>query len=85
MSVDSIGQRPPVYHVSERIVETVAEKEDTKPTDLEPLFHAIDPDSLESLFRDSKPTNDDIHSVTFDYAGYQVTVCADGEIDLSQS
>ncbi|MDR9431077.1 MAG: HalOD1 output domain-containing protein [Natronomonas sp.] len=64
---------------SERIVRTVATEADSDPVELPPLYDAIDPDALDALVdRMSNGT------VSFAYAGYEVTVRGDESIDLDE-
>lgn len=59
------------------VVEAVADAEDVDPTDLDPpLGDVIDPDALESIFRDSNG------ELTFTYHGHRVTVEPAGTVDL---
>lgn len=53
------------------IVTRVAEREGTAPENLQPLYHVIETDALERLFRDTQGT------VTFAYLGYEITVTHD--------
>jgi len=66
-----------------RIVETVAANSNTPVTDLPPLFEAVDTDALEALF---SPSPDDPSrfegTVTFPYAGWRITVSADGSVTV---
>lgn len=70
--------------VSQRVTHAVAEETDTDPFDLDPLFDVIDPEGLNVLF---KPTNTGSQrttgSVAFEYAGCEVTVFADGAVDVT--
>ncbi|APX98460.1 HalOD1 output domain-containing protein [Natronorubrum daqingense] len=70
--------------VSQRVVSAVADATDTDPCELEPIFNAINPESLDSLF---EPTNGGASrangTIAFEYAGCDVTVSADGAIDVS--
>lgn len=54
---------------SHEIVDAVSSAEGVGPTDLPPLFEAIDPEALDALFRSDADVE-----VTFDYQGYEVTV-----------
>lgn len=68
---------------SERVVEAVADAEDADPLDLPPLFGAIDPDALDSLFSSRLGSGaSPIGEVSFSYGGYEVTVSADGRVTL---
>lgn len=64
--------------MSEAVVTTVAERENTDVCNLQtPLFDAIDPDALDSLFRNSNG------QVTFKYLDYLVTIDSDRNVALS--
>ncbi len=69
--------------LSSAVVHAVAEAEDADPLDLTPLYGAVDPDALDSLF-DSLASDGEasVDEVTFDYHGYGVTVAADGVVRL---
>jgi len=54
---------------SEAVVAAVAAQEDIDPMELPPLYGAVDPDALDALFADDRPGR-----VSFQYAGYEVTV-----------
>ena len=62
---------------SEAVVATVADRADADPTDLPPLYDAIDPDALDAIFRDGRPGR-----VSFEYAGYEVTVCGRDQVTV---
>ncbi|MFC5973134.1 HalOD1 output domain-containing protein [Halomarina salina] len=60
---------------SVRVVETVAEREQTSPLTLSPpLAEFVDPDALDALFETTSGT------VTFDAWGHRITVAADGTV-----
>lgn len=61
------------------VVAAVAERDGVETTDLPPLYGAIGPDILEIL-HDAEADSD--QRVTFDYAGYRITVSSDGSIVL---
>lgn len=62
------------------VLRTVAAVSNKTPTDLPPLYEAVDPDALEELMRsDSGQTIE----ATFPYFGYVITVRSDGEISVS--
>ncbi|USZ71800.1 HalOD1 output domain-containing protein [Natronosalvus halobius] len=70
--------------VSHRVVNAVARKEGIDPIDLEPLYHAIDPESLDRLFSVEAAADDRAaDELTFTFAGYRVTVSADGSVDVA--
>lgn len=62
--------------VTTHIVTAIAEREGVEPTALDTrLYEAIDPDALTTLVENAPDTG---LTVGFDYAGYRVTVVADG-------
>ncbi|WP_337652328.1 HalOD1 output domain-containing protein [Halomontanus rarus] len=64
----------PVYAV----VSAVAEAEGTDPVELPPLYEAIDSEALNDLFTGRAKST--VGKVTFQYAGYDVTVNGNGEV-----
>ena len=63
--------------LTHEVVSAVARAEGVDPADVEPpLFESVDIDAVESLFRDASG------HVTFEYAGYVVTVSSDGDVSL---
>lgn len=67
-----------VESVCERIVFTVADREGVDPLEIQdPLYEAINPDALETLFRESPGR------VTFPYMGYLVTVTHEQEVTIT--
>lgn len=63
--------------LSGSVLREIAAREGTDPADLPvPLYEAIDPDALDSLFRA------DGGRVTFTYYRYTVTVESDGTVTL---
>lgn len=66
--------------LSEAIVTAVAEREDAAPTEVPPLYDTIDPDALDRLFDGRRPGE-----VTFEYAGYEVTVRGPDRISIRES
>lgn len=70
----------PATTVSERVIHAIADREAVSPLDISPpLFDAIDPDALDRLYGDGR----DGITVVFEFAGYRVTVEADGHVDLA--
>ncbi|WP_254530076.1 HalOD1 output domain-containing protein [Natrinema gelatinilyticum] len=67
------------HTLSTRVIQTVAEREGVAPTDLPPLYDAIDPEALDSIF-----TAGQGHLV-FPYYGYRITVSGDGRLDVDDS
>lgn len=60
--------------VTSAVVEAVADHAGVCPTDLPPLYEAVDPGALEALLSRPGPIR-----VRFSYAGYRVTVLVDGD------
>lgn len=71
-------------HVSHRVVESVAAADGVDPIDLPPLYDAINPDALNTLFdpasTDGKST---VGELRFSYHGYDVRVTAGGVVTIS--
>ncbi|GAA0201040.1 HalOD1 output domain-containing protein [Haladaptatus pallidirubidus] len=75
----SIDDRPSI-----RVVNAIAEHEETTPTEIRPvLYDIIDPDALDSLFSETQLGNprSDGH-VSFEYDGHEVTVYSDSKIEI---
>lgn len=65
---------------STALVTAVADLDDESPLSLPPLYHAIDPDALESIFSPSQARGDPLaENVQFEYHGYHVRLTADGQ------
>jgi hypothetical protein len=62
---------------SERVVQGVSNLKSTDPLDLPPLYDSIDPEALGAVI-----DRMDEGEVVFTYAGTEVTVTADGVIDV---
>lgn len=79
--VDWSGDETPSYVA----VSLVADAEDVRPIDLEPLHSTIDPDALDQLF---VPTNGGDERtdgyIAFVFEGYHVTVYGDGEVSATE-
>lgn len=63
------------------IVETVAIAANREPTELDPLYEAVDPEALDTLIQ-SMETNSTVGdaTVTFAFDGHEVTVHRDGRV-----
>jgi len=71
--------------VSQRVVRALAEMTDTDPTDLTPLYGAIDPDSLDRLFDTvERAPNAPFGRVEFFAAGCRVEVSGDGTVEVTR-
>ncbi|RDI71819.1 HalOD1 output domain-containing protein [Halopelagius longus] len=75
----SLGQDEPL---SLTVVKTVADAEGVEPTALRPLYSAVDPDALDSLF-ESEGGPAFGGEVQFQYHGYEVCVHGDGRVTLT--
>ncbi|WP_276276169.1 MULTISPECIES: HalOD1 output domain-containing protein [Haloarcula] len=65
--------------VLEAVVQHVGEHTGRRPTDLPPLYEAVDPTVLEVLVASARQ-NETPLSVRFAYAGHAVTVDQDGAV-----
>lgn len=68
--------------IIEWVLQTVAAYENVPTTELPPLFEVVDPDALSAVFASPPggPSRDG-GAVIFPYAGYELTVSADGSVD----
>lgn len=65
------------------VVEAMAAVEGTDPTDLRPIYDAIDPQGLDRICTESVPPKREGHrSVEFTYHGHRVTVESVGVIEI---
>ncbi len=68
----------PATSLSESVLDAVARQKGCDQSELDqPLQDVVDVDSLDMLFRNGTG------SVTFEYAGYEITVSHEGEVDLA--
>lgn len=68
------------YHndsISLSVIDALADELDTDPVELEPLYHVVDPEALDQLFRESAagPSR-----VQFAYGDHTVEVRGDGTV-----
>lgn len=66
-------------HVAERVIQRVSDASGRTALEIPPLYNAVDPEALERLV---KTMSDGV--VSFHYAGHEVTVDSDGEIQVSE-
>ena len=59
------------------ILESIAEREDTDPLDLPPLYGVVDTDALTALLSGGTTV-----STSFEYHGYEVRVGSDGVVSI---
>lgn len=71
------GDRP-----STELVSTVATLKGCEPTQLDPLQETIEVDALDALLTSNHTTRAGSIQVTFPFAGYQVSVSADGSLTV---
>lgn len=70
--------------VSEKVVDAVAEYEDTDADALPPLADAVDPTALDSLFGSTSDDACTAGCVTFSYYGYTVLAQSTGRIMIKK-
>ena len=68
---------------SRQVIQEIAEQKAVSPTDLPPLHRVIDPDALDRLFDPTVNSARMNGSTAFEYAGYDVTVHADGSVRVT--
>nr|WP_227777543.1 HalOD1 output domain-containing protein [Haladaptatus pallidirubidus] len=69
--------------VTEQILRVVAESDGQPSEELKPLYEAIDPDALTALFAPKADgSSRSVGEVSFEYAGYWVTVSSEGTVEL---
>ena len=72
------GSRP-----SECVIDAVATISGVSPTELQPLYDAIEPDALDALFDPvHRPGREPPQRLTFYYADYEITVCGDATVEV---
>jgi len=77
---DSFHDEMTSAKLSEAVIVAIAEKEGVDEQELDsPLFEVINPDALDSLFRNSGGR------VQFEYLDYQVTVNDNGVVDVVEA
>lgn len=80
-------QANPEQSLSQAVLEAVADAANTDQLELAdefgPLYHAIDPSALDSLFHERTEVDRPVGSVTFEYAGYLVSVDRTGQVTLT--
>lgn len=67
---------------SRGVIEAVAWFQEVEPTDLPPLYQAVDPDALDALVESPK---DGTRSISFEYNGCEVQVTSDRTISIHQA
>lgn len=65
--------------VSVAVVTAIAERRGVSPTELPPLYDAIDPDAMDALFASTRSGGPRCGRLEFTYDGHEITVeCDDG-------
>ncbi|RZV08327.1 hypothetical protein BDK88_3299 [Natrinema hispanicum] len=81
-------QAQPDQPLSEAVIEAIAAESDLDALEIAdefgPLYDAIDPTALDSLFQSAGETNQTVGCVTFAYAGYRVSVDQTGRVVLTE-
>jgi hypothetical protein len=70
---------------SATIAEAVARVSGDDPTDLPPLYEVLDPDALEALLMSGVRNGEANVTVTFTFAGYDVSVRDSGDVFVDES
>ena len=89
MGLSQSGSNSSGGSVSQAVVEAIAQREEVdvteiEPPEYEPLYSVVDPEALDALFSSTTGgSSRPMGAVSFTYAGYDVTVHSDGEIELS--
>jgi hypothetical protein len=68
--------------VSVGLVRAVAAVDGRSPGELPALHESVDATSLEALLDDDSDTDAGVKTITFAYAGYDVTVRSDGHVTI---
>lgn len=80
-SVLRAGEYTHNQSISLKVIQAVADREGVDPTELSPLYDAIDPEALDSLFK-SKDTDG---RVEFHWLGYRIVVYSSGSIRVIEA
>ncbi|MFA9417652.1 HalOD1 output domain-containing protein [Natrinema sp. HArc-T2] len=83
-----VYQAQPDQPFSEAVIEAIAADSDLDALEIAdefgPLYDAIDPSALDSLFQSPEGTNRTVGCVTFVYAGYRISVDQTGRVVLTE-
>lgn len=84
MSTSAPGERAAgeAGTIVDAVVAAIADELGADPMELDPLHESVDPDALESIFRDTSSATRDGGTVTFESNGCAVTVGADGTVTV---
>lgn len=71
--------------VSDTVLAVVGVADEVDPVDLPPLYSVVDPDALDALFSSTSGGRSGFDgSVTFQYAGFEVTVRDTGSVEAER-
>lgn len=77
---DTQTATPSICH---RIVRNVASTNGVEPTELEPLYHTVDPEHLEGVLADGTLDDETLPGkVAFPYEGCYVEITGDGTVEV---
>lgn len=79
-TTDTVRTISSAESASEAVIEAVADAKGVDPLDLEPMYDTIDPDALDSIFRDSPGAGTASVEIRFEMAGCTVVVREMGEV-----
>jgi len=81
-------QAQPNQPLSEAVIEAIAADSDLDALEIAdefgPLYDAIDPSALDSLFQSAEGASQAVGCVTFVYAGYRISVDQTGRVVLTE-
>jgi hypothetical protein len=81
---DRTGDSHDAERPSLAAVRTIADHDGVDLTELPPLGRAVDPDALDAVLESPSKGGEPV-SVSFQYAGYEVTLRSDAEVRFSES
>lgn len=80
----SVNPSTATEQASTKVVAAVADVKNVDPTDLPPLYYAIDPDALDQLFQPQfQSVVSDTGQIQFTFAGCNVVVGSDNEVTVT--
>lgn len=84
MSTTTQGETYEGQSTSQRVITAVADETGKDVTEVGPLYHVIDPDALDRLFSATRGSGRNQGYVEFTFAGCDVTVRGNGEVEVTQ-
>lgn len=81
----SAGEIPAAEPVSAEVVTAVADVNGVEPTELPPLYYAVDPDALDQLFPSHDERGAAMSEVRFTFAGCEVVVDGDDGVSVTRT